>query len=126
MAKTPTAGELRHRVAFDARVEQSDGYGNTKGAWQERCVVHAAFRPRGGSEAVMAARLEGRNLIGVYVRASSATRQITTEWRMRDVRVADPTTGDDLPGIKYNIVHVDAVTDRAWVYLDVQSGVAAG
>lgn len=113
MAKLPGAGELSHRLAFDKRADIDDGYGNTDGAgaWQHQFSVWAAMRPRGGSEAVVAARLEGRNLIGVYVRSSINTRRITAGWRVRD-----------RCGTEYAVLHVDNFTDRAWVYLDIQSG----
>jgi len=111
-----SAGGLRHRVAFDARPAVDDGYGNTvAGDFAERFQCRAEFRSRGGSEAVVAARLEGRNILGVYIRSSSETRQITTDWRMRDARL----------GAVYAINAVDSVTDPAWIYLTVESGVAA-
>lgn len=113
MAKLPGAGELSHRLSFDERPDIDDGFGNTEGAgeWRHRFTVSAAMRPRGGSEAVVAARLEGRNLVGVYVRSSANTRQITAGWRVRDKR-----------GVEYAVVHADPVTDPAWVYLDIQTG----
>jgi len=111
----PTAQELHHRVFFDERPEVDDGYGNSEGGFQQRFEVWAAFRPRGGSEAVVAARLEGRNVLGVYVRSSSQTRQIQADWRMRDKHT----------GEIYAVKIVDAVTDRNWVYLEAQTGVAA-
>jgi head-tail adaptor len=115
MAK-PDAGSLRHRVAFDARSDVDDGYGNTvAGEFAERFQCRADLRSRGGSEAVVAARLEGRNIFGVYIRSSSQSRQITTDWRMRDVRL----------GTVYAIDAVDGITDPAWIYLTVESGVAA-
>lgn len=116
MAK-PTAGSIRRqRVAFDKREDVDDGYGNTvAGEFQEQFEAAAEFRPRGGSEAVVAARLEGRNIFGVYIRSSIQARQITTDWRMRDTR----------RGTVYAIDAVDAITDPAWVYLTVESGVAA-
>jgi hypothetical protein len=98
--KSPTAQELRHRVAFDKRIEIDDGAGNTRGEFQEQFVVSD--------------RLEGRNLLGVYLRSSSQTRQITNDWRMRDARTGDV----------YAVKIVDAVTDRRWVYLEAQTGVA--
>jgi len=115
MATSPTAQELSHRVAFDERSTVSDGYGNEQAGFVEQFKVSAAFRPRGGSEAVVAARLEGRNVLGVYVRSSEETRQIESDWRMRDLR-----TGEE-----YAVKIVDAVTDRRFVYLEVQTGVAA-
>ncbi|MBP0438424.1 head-tail adaptor protein [Tianweitania sediminis] len=116
MANSPTAGELRHRVAFDKRgASTGPDYGNEEGPFAEQFQVHAAFRSRGGSEAVVAARLEGRNVLGVYVRSSTQTRQIESDWQMRDVRT----------GERYAVKIVDAVTDRRWVYLEVSTGVAA-
>ncbi|MDQ0558312.1 head-tail adaptor [Rhizobium mesoamericanum] len=110
----PTSGELQHRVAFDERTTIDDGLGNSEGVFSERFKAWAAFRSRGGSEAVVAARLEGRNLLGVYVRSTAETAQIKADWRMRDVR-----TGDS-----YAVRIVDAVSDRYWVYLEAQTGVA--
>ncbi|MCA0025474.1 MULTISPECIES: head-tail adaptor protein [unclassified Mesorhizobium] len=116
MPSKPSAGSLRERVAFDAREAIDDDYGNTvAGDFSERFQCRAEFRSRGGSEAVVAARLEGRNIFGVYIRSSAQSRQITTDWRMRDVR----------RGIVYAIDAVDSVSDPAWVYLTVESGVAA-
>jgi len=112
--KAPTAQELSHRVAFDKRVEIDDGAGNTRGEFEEQFRVWAALRSRGGSEAVVADRLEGRNLLGVYLRSSSQTRQITSDWQMRDAR-----------GEVYAVKIVDAVTDRNWVYLEAQTGTAS-
>lgn len=112
--RSPTAQELSHSVAFDRRDDIDDGYGNTKGEWVEQFAVRAAFRHRGGSEAVSAARLEGRNQLAVYVRASGRTQGIISEWRMRDLRT----------GTAYDIKIVDAVTDRRWVYLEVTAGSA--
>lgn len=114
MGRELGAGDLRHRVSFAARADGDDGRGNKKGNFAERFQVRAALRPRGGSEAVVAARMEGRNTLGVYVRSSQQTRQITSDWRMTDVRT----------GEVYAIKIVDSVTDVAWVYLEAQTKVA--
>ena len=115
MAKnSPTAQELDRRVAFDERSAADDGYGNGEGDFAERFEVWVALRSRGGSEAVVAARLEGRNILGVYLRATLQTRQIKSDWRMRDL----------LNGDSYAVKIVDATTDRQWVYLEVQTGSA--
>ncbi|MCO6386355.1 phage head closure protein [Aliihoeflea sp. 40Bstr573] len=115
MASGPvTATDLRHRVSFGKRVEIDDGYGNTVGDFAVEFSCRAALRHRGGSEAVMAARLEGRQILGVYVRSSENTRRITPDWRMQDER-----------GTEYAIDVVDSITDRRWVYLTVESGSAA-
>lgn len=110
----PGAGELsRHRLVFECRREQPDGYGNTVADWIEQFRRQVVMRRRGGTEAVIAARLDGQNLLGLYVRSDSLTRGITTEWRVRDLRAAT----------EYAVIHVDSVTDPQWVYLDVRSGV---
>lgn len=111
----PTAQELRHRVAFDKRSAVDDGAGNKRGNFQERFKHWAAVRSRGGSEGVVAQRLEGKNVLGVYLRSNPQTRAIENDWRMRDVRT----------GQTYAVKIVDAVTDRNWVYVEVQTGVAA-
>lgn len=115
LSRPPTAQELHHRVAFDRRVQTNDGAGNRRGAFQEQFKVWAAFRSRGGSESVMAERLEGRNIIGVYLRSSAQTRKITSDWQMRDART----------GEKYAVRIVDAVTDSRWVYLEARTGSAS-
>jgi len=117
MAKSPTAGRLRERVAFDRRFELDDGYGNVQsGDFEQQFECAAEFRPKGGSEAVIAARREGKNVFGVYIRSSIQSRQLTSDWRMRRLRQS--------PEEVFAIDVVDAFSDRAWVYLEVTSGVA--
>ena len=111
----PGAGDLRHRVAFDKRDRTNDGAGNWQTGFSEQFTRRAAFTYAGGSEAVMAARLEGRGVMRVRVRSCQQSRTIRQDWQMRDVR----------DGTVYAIKEVDAVTDRLWVYLVVERGVPA-
>lgn len=117
MAKN--AADLFHNVAFDARIEENPDspidYGNTVSAFREQFKRRAAFVYAGGSESVVAARLEGKGMIKVRLRSDEATRTIYSDWRMRDVRT----------GTTYAIRDVDRETDRRWVYLVVERGVAA-
>lgn len=115
MAKLRSAGDLYYRFAFDKRVDQQDGYGNTKGEWQEQFQRRAGLTHIRGGEAVMADRLQGQHTQVVFVRACSETRLITSDWRARDVRT----------GAVFNILEVTTTTDRKWVDLLMQSGVAA-
>lgn len=117
---------LRERVAFDAVTETPDGSGGNARTWEQQYACRAKFIYVRGSEAMDAARLQGRSVYKVKVRSSEESRSISTEWRMRDVRRGLPSgLGDDaLPGTRYNIREVDAITDPAWIYIVVESGVA--
>lgn len=119
-------GRLTERPAFDLPVRTPDGSGGTIRTWSHQCTTWAEFIYGSGSEVMNAARLQGRFTLKVRVRSSADTRRITVEWRMRDPRRGLPggEPGDVLPGTRYNIREVDAVTDRAWVYLVVEAGVA--
>lgn len=96
---TGGAGGLRHRVTFAARVLTSDGYGGTKGDWQDQFTRPAAIEPRFGGEEIAAARLASRQPVTITVRANLATRGITAEWKATDERgtvyairtIIDPT-----------------------------------
>lgn len=115
MAKKLGAGDLYYRVAFDRRQDLNDGYGNFVAGWQEQFQCRAAYRHLRGGEGVMASRLEGKHTQVITVRASSQTWQITTDWRVRDVRT----------GEVFNIRDVTVETDRAFIGLLCERGVAA-
>ena len=106
-------GQLIELVAFDDRVAQADGMGNTEGDWQEQFQCRAGYTYLRGGEAVMASRLEGVQPIQVRIRSTPETRRIEADWRMRDMR----------SGIAFAIKSI-AAPDRAFLDLVVQSGVA--
>jgi len=108
------AGDLFYRVAFDKRAEVEDGYGNTVSGWVEQFQSRAAYRHLRGGESVMAGRLAGKHTQIVTVRASSQTRAVTTDWRVRDVRNSDV----------FNIRDVTHEADRQWISLLVEKGAA--
>lgn len=114
------------RVAFDAPVGAPDGSGGTVRGWAPQFTVWGEIIYSRGSEAVDAARLQGRAIYKVRLRSSTQSRRITPDWRMRDPRrgLPDGRVADPLPGTRYNIREVDAITDRAWVFLVVEAGVA--
>jgi len=116
VAKARSAGDLFFLVAFDKRVEIDDGAGNTIGDWQEQFQCRAGFAHLRGGESVMADRLQGQHTQVVFVRRSSATRQVTTDWRVRDMRA----------GKSFNIRDITQTDDRLWLDFLCQSGVAAG
>lgn len=110
------AGDLYHRVAFDVRVDAEDGAGNTQGDWEEQFSRRAAFTHLRGGESVMASRLEGKHIQVIRVRACAQTRQVTTDWQVRDVRTA----------VAYNIRDVTPDSSRLWIDFLVESGGATG
>ena len=110
-----TSYELYESVAFDRLTDVSDGHGGTTGAWAEQFVCRAKYVHRRGDETVQAARLEGRHLQVIRVRASSDSRTVTTDWRVRDTRSGDV----------FNIRFIDkSSNDRRWIYFTCEKGVA--
>lgn len=105
---------MRERVAFDRKVETADALGGRSVSWSEIFACAAEFRYQRGGESVEAGALTGQATFKVRVRASEATRGLTADDRLRDVR----------RDVIYNIREVDAVSDRASVWLVAESGVA--
>jgi len=116
--KRPSAGDLYYRVGFEARVvENPDSpidYGNTESTWVEQFACRAQFIHLRGGEDVIAARLEGRHLQIIRVRASSETRLVTTDFRVVDKRNSDI----------FNVRDVTHNVDRQWIDFLVEKGVA--
>lgn len=108
------AGKLRDRVAFDSEQISDDGHGGKTREWIEQCVRSAEFRYLHGVEAKRFGATTGTATIKVCIRACPVTRQITTGWRMRDIR----------RGIVFNIREVDSLTDRDAIWIIVENGVA--
>jgi head-tail adaptor len=84
----PSAGALRHRLIFEFRapLPGGDGAGNFEGEWTESFRCWAAMTPKFGGEAVIAARLQGRQTWLVTVRQSNTSAQVTPDWRIRNER----------------------------------------
>jgi SPP1 family predicted phage head-tail adaptor len=116
MAKIRSASDLDHRIAFDSRTLTDDGYGNSVGEWIEQFRVYAGFTHLRGGEAVIASRLQGQHVQVIFVRASAQTREVSSDWRIRDVRT----------GVLYNIRDITPTEDRKWIDFLTQAGVAAG
>lgn len=113
---TQGAGDLSWRLRFEAPAYGSDGGGGVHDGFVPRFTVWAELFNAGGSEAVMAARLEGRGLARCRIRVSSAARTITTDWRAVDAR----------SGEVWNIREVDAISEvsRGFLLLALEKGVA--
>lgn len=118
MATTPKgAGPLYEKVAFDKREtvnpDSPADYGATQSAWVEQFTRRANFLHLRGGESVMAGRLAGKHQIVVTVRAGEQTRDIGTDWRMRDTRTS----------VEYAIRDITPSDDRQFVEILVESGV---
>lgn len=108
------SGAMVELVAFDEPTESPNGQGGTIGGWIERYAARATYRYLRGGETVMQARLAGQQTIVVKIRSAAAARDITPEWRMRDVR----------RNTEYNIRSIAPSDDRLYLELTCQSGVA--
>ena len=120
--KARGAAALSERVAFDEPTGGADPFGGAVAAWTERHVCAAEWLYGRGDEQVQAARNAGRKAYKLRIRSSSVARSITEAYRLRDVRRGLPlgVQGDTLPGNRWNIVEIDAVTDRHFIYLTVE------
>lgn len=110
-------GDLYYRVDCQKEVDAVDELGNPvpgAGGWATQFSVRAAYRHLRGGEDVMAGRLQGRHTQVITVRSSSQTRQITAGWRLTDAR----------DGTVFNVRDVTPETDRMWVSLLCERGVA--
>jgi len=97
------AGVLTGRVAFDAPSGTTDAFGGVTVIWAEGVPVAAQWLYSRGDESVQSARNAGRSAFKIRVRSSEATRAITTDHRMRDIRT----------GTIWNIIEVDALSFEA-------------
>lgn len=107
---------LMEFAKFEERTSVDDGFGNKVGAWADRFDDRVGVLYLRGSEAVLAARLEGRQPIVVTVRDSEAIRAVTPEWRVI------------INGTPYNVREPLRPTDqrrRTYEFL-AESGVADG
>lgn len=116
MAEKRSAGSLYYKVALDKREMAPDGMGNEEGEWVEQFQTRAEFIHLRGSEAIIAARLQGRHTQVIRVRVSGNTKLITTDFRVRDTR----------RDIAFNVRDIEWETNRQFISLTCESGVATG
>lgn len=108
-----SVGALHERVAFDRPEPQPDGQGGVIDGWCEMFCRWANYRYLRGGETVQAARLEGRQPVVITVRKDGETKQVTTDWRVRDAR----------DGTVFNIRAI-MPGDRGYLEITAESGVA--
>jgi head-tail adaptor len=84
-----TAGQLKHRMHFQARSLVSDGWGGPElptGPYETQFTAAAGLTAIRGGETTMAARLTGRQPYVVRVRQSADTKRVRHDWRIVDAR----------------------------------------
>lgn len=112
----PQAGDLRERVRFECRAAGKDGYGNNRIAFVPQFERAAMFVMKPGSEAVLAARMQGQQPVTMIVRFDRRTQAITSGWRAVDART------DTVYAIK---AVADMDRRRAWITLVCVAGETA-
>jgi head-tail adaptor len=108
------AGQLIEKVSIQKPAQSIDNFGGVQDGWEDQFECRAEFIYAGGGETLQAARLEGRGVLKIRIRSFTRSRQIEQDWRLLDAR----------RNTVYNIREVDSVTDRRWVYILAERGVA--
>lgn len=115
------SGRLIERVAWDVRTPADDGHGGARDRYSQQFDCRAEFIPLRGGEAILSARLVGRQPIVVRVRNEVRTIQIAHGWRMRDLHKGSwAGTGPDLRwlGTVYFVKSV-SVSKESRLFLDI-------
>jgi len=113
------ASRLTQRFTFQSRSATPDEFGNTQAGFADAFTEPAELVvPRLGSEAVIAARLQGTQPVTIRVRLNSRTVQIQADWRAVDSRA---------PNIVYAMTAppIDREQKRRWLEIPATVGVAA-
>lgn len=84
------AGDLSVRATFERPIQSRDEDGQIVQGWTAGFTAWVNVRYLRGGEAVMQARMQSHSPAILTIRASSQSRQVTSEWRARiDGRVFD-------------------------------------
>lgn len=103
------------RVQLERRKAHDDGAGNANGAWEKLGgVLRATITETNGGEAVLAAKLQGRQVCTVELRAAGDVRGLRTS-----DRIIDLTNGRVL-----KIRHVPGMPRAGFVTIICEAGVA--
>ena len=77
------AGQMTKRATLLEPIEAVDADGQIVQSWRERGTVWCNVRWLRGGESVMQARLASKSPAIVTMRASTLTRRVTSEWKLR-------------------------------------------
>jgi head-tail adaptor len=109
------AGKLDRPVAFDAPVRTSNEAGGSRTSWSQVFAAWAEFRFQRGGEAAQSGGLQLGASFKIRLRSTALSRALTGEHTMRDLQT----------GVRYNLRQIDAVSDRAHVWIVAEAGGAA-
>lgn len=101
-------------MAFHEIAESASSYGIVAGDYSEQFRRAARIRPLVGGEPVIAQRLTGVQPVVIRVRSDDETRDVTTAWKIVDVRSL----------AAYNIRAVTPDEKRRWIDFLVEKNVA--
>ena len=105
-------GRMKDALAFDKRSTIKDAFGGESEIYTEQFSQACELIHMSGSESVDSARLAGREVYKARLRSSEQLRAVTSAgWQVRDTR----------RGKTYNITSIDAVTDRAQVWIILEA-----
>lgn len=108
------SGDLYALIAFEEVASEETSYGAVAGEWTEQFQRRARIRARVGTEPVIAQRLVGVQPLEIEVRADSATRLVTTAWRIKNVRTNE----------RYQIRAIAPHENRRWISMACELGPA--
>jgi len=114
------AGDLTEVVRFERRRAETDGYGNTQGAWEVLIPRRSAsLKPTRGGDQVIAARAQGVVPHDLWVSFDSETRAVTTDDRVVDVN-------DSRRTFKILAIPGDMDGRRDWLLMQLELGRSDG
>jgi len=122
------AGRFVEQFTFLRREQIDNGMGTVEEDFIEVFTTRAALSYREGNEAVIAARLTGKQPAFLTIRAHAKSKQVTTAWICRDVRRSTyDTATKKMSGHIYNIraIAPDG-SNRGLLRLSLERGGAAG
>lgn len=127
MAK-PAAGWLHQSFIFYRREDVETAPGVPVGIWVEMFRMRANLAFRDGNEAVIAAKLTGKQPAFLIVRRCKQMEYIATEWCCADARTSNyDEENDRFTGDVYNIRSIVPDTqNRQFMRLILERGAAAG
>lgn len=110
-----SAARLDRAMVFEAPVRADNGAGGARTGWREVFRAFCEVRYQRGREDEQAGGLAATARYKVRLRSTPDARALTGQHTMRDLQ----------SGMRYNLREIDALSDRAHVWLVAEAGVAS-